>query len=60
MKNPVYKKDKKKKDNVLVRGGSWDGGARYEGVSIRFVNFPSHRYDGLGLRIVRNKNEKSN
>ena len=59
MKNPVHKKDKKNKDAVLVRGGRWDIIARGARVSFRFVRDPSYRYGFYGLRIVRNKNEKS-
>ena len=63
MKNPISKKDKKKKkrSDRVFRGGGWYYEARYVRVSNRVRDEPSGRDLDLGFRIVRTKkNEKSN
>ena len=60
MKNPVHKKDKKKKDGIVIRGGGRYYGAWDVWVSDRSGSDPSTRDDDVGFRIVRRKkNEKS-
>ena len=60
MKNPIKKKDKKKKSTSRVgRGGGWDRYAQRLRVADRLRFGPSFRLNFLGFRIVRNKDEKS-
>ena len=60
MKNPIKKKDKKKEENGVLRGGGWFISAGSGRVSGRYVDVPSLRYGDNGFRIVRTKkNEKS-
>ena len=36
----------------VLRGGDWDGSARYCRVSIRFTYDPAGRYCSIGLRLA--------
>jgi formylglycine-generating enzyme required for sulfatase activity len=36
----------------VVRGGSWDGGARYCRSAYRFRGAPDFRFDGVGVRLA--------
>ena len=37
----------------IVRGGSWDGSARYARCARRYSYTPADRYDYLGFRLLR-------
>ena len=68
MKNPIKDKDKKKETRMspteeiqrVYRGGSWYRSPLLARLSGRYGLEPGLRDDGLGFRIARNKNEKSN
>ncbi|UTC92085.1 formylglycine-generating enzyme family protein [Treponema denticola] len=36
----------------VERGGSWDGGAGYCAVGVRYGNSPDHRFSNLGFRLA--------